>query len=242
MSSVEEKTMVITGAAGGLGSALSMVASVNGWQVFLLDRNKRALELLYDAIVAAGGVEPYLHILDLANAGPLDYSQIVTAMQPQTGGLDALVHCAVSFDGLQPMDLIEPEVWLRQMQVNVNAPWLLSVNLLPLLRLRRSASLIFLHDEQPNSKALWGAYGVSKAATKALAAQFRAELRGASICVHAIDPGAMRTSLRSSIFHSENPANVPSAEFKATQLLSILQHPDKLRDFSINLTSMESGK
>ncbi len=240
MTPDEVKTILITGAAGGLGSALSMEASVQGWQVVMLDKNKRALEQHYDAIVSAGGMQPYLQVLDLVSAGPADYQQLVIALQEQLGGLDALVHCAVSFDGLQPLDLIEPEAWLKQIQVNVNAPWLMSVKFLPLLRMRKSASLIFLLDEQAKSKPLWGTYGVSKAATEALAAQFRAELLSASICVHAIDPGAMRTSLRSSIFHSENPAKTPAAEAKAKRLFSIVQQPDKGRDFSINLESLDS--
>ena len=229
------RVMLITGAAGGLGSALSMVAAVNGWQVIMLDKNKRGLEKHYDAIVSAGGNEPILQPLDLSAMGPADCQQLVTAVQQQCTGLDALVHCAVSFSGLQPLDLVVPEGWLEQMQVNVNAPWLLSVSFLPLLRARAVSSLIFVLDEQAKSKALWGAYGVSKAAVQALADHFRAELINTKVCVHAVEPGPMRTSLRSSVYHSENPAEVGTADPKARQLLAMVECADKPRELVVRL-------
>lgn len=235
----EVKTILVTGAAGGLGSALSMLAALDGWQVVMLDKNKRALERHYDAILSAGGVEPYLQVMDLSGAGPAEFQQLATVLLEQMGGLDALIHCAVSFDGLQPLDLIEPDVWLKQLQVNVNAPWLLTTSLLPLLRQRRAASLVFLLDGQARAKPLWGIYAVSKAAIEALATQFREELRSTSICVHAIDPGPMRTPLRSSVFHSENPSLIPAPEIKAKQLLSVLQQPDKESGLSMRLQALE---
>lgn len=235
MKSSQGKVMLITGAAGGLGSALSMAAAVNGWQVVMLDKDKRGLERHYDAIVAAGGVEPCLQAIDLAMIGPADCQQLSAAMFDQFGGLDAAVHCAVSFQGLQPLDLIESDEWLRQVQVNVNAPWLISINLLPLLRSRDKSSLIFILDKQADTKGLWGCYGVCKSAVKGLAIQFKSELARTNVRVHAIDPGPMRTALRSSVFHSENPWNVTSAEIKAKKLLSILEAEENSQDFHIYL-------
>lgn len=235
MNSNQRKSMLITGAAGGLGSALSMAAAINGWQVVMLDKDKPGLDRHYDAIVSAGGVEPYLQPIDLAAIGPADCAQLSAAIQDQVGGLDALIHCAVSFAGLQPLDLIKPEEWLEQIQINVNAPWLISISLVPLLRLREKSSLIFVLDSQADSKALWGCYGVSKSAIRGLAAQFKAELTSTHVCVHAIDPGPMRTVLRSSVFHSENPADVAPTGVKAKQLLSILENADKQRSLYLSL-------
>lgn len=233
------RAILITGAAGGLGSALSRVAAMSGWQVIMVDRNRRTLERLYDSILAEGGQEPYIQPMDLSEIGPADCEQLVIALQQQFEGLDALVHCAVSFSGLQPLDLIEPEIWLKQMQVNVNAPWLLSVSVLPLLRARAMSSLIFVLDKKAKSRALWGAYGVSKAAVQALAEHFRAELASTAICVHAVEPGPMRTALRSAVYHSENPADVETAEHVARQLFSILEQADKHRALHVCLDDLD---
>jgi NAD(P)-dependent dehydrogenase (short-subunit alcohol dehydrogenase family) len=198
------------------------LAAASGWLTILIDKNKRALERLYDEIVRAGGVEPFLQILDLAAVGPDECDKLLLALESEAGGLDALVHCAVSFSGLQPLDLLEPNEWLNQLQVNLNAPWMLTVKCLPFLKKSPQASVLFLLDGQPKSKALWGAYGVSKAGLQALAEQFNAELKGSGICVHAVDPGPMRTSLRSSVFHSEHPASVRTPDQVAEQLVALL--------------------
>lgn len=237
MTSNKDKALLVTGAAGGLGSALAGIAALNQWQVVMVDKDKRGLERCYDRLVDKGAREPYLHVTDLASIGPDECDQLVTVLQEQVGGLNALVHCAVSFPGLQPLDLIEPNDWLQQMQVNVNAPWLLSNKLIPLLKQSENASLVFLMDEQVENRPLWGAYGTSKAALRSLAAQFRAELNNSSISVHAIDPGAMRTSLRSSVFHSENPLEVTLPDVRAKQIFEILNHDSSVKgDLFIQLS------
>lgn len=223
MNSERTKSLLITGAAGGLGSALSKVASLAGWRVVMIDKDKRGLEVSFDDIVSAGGVEPLLQTVDLAKVGPDDCQILVDALQEQLGCLNALVHCAVAFKGLQPLDLIVPSDWLQEIQVNVNAPWLLSVMLLPLLKKGAPSKLIFLVDQQVDSKPLWGTYGLSKAAIMTLAGQFESELVNSGVRVHSVDPGPMRTSLRSSVYHSENPHDVTAPEIRAKQLLTILE-------------------
>lgn len=235
MKSERTKSVVITGAAGGLGSALSRVASLGGWRVVMIDKDKRGLESAYDAIISAGGMEPYLQIVDLASIGPDDCQQLADALQDKLGCLDALVHCAVAFKGLQPLDLIEPEVWLQQLQVNLNVPWLLSIKLMPLLKISTPSSLIFIVDKQVNSKPLWGTYGLSKTAIRALVAQFASEFGSSGVRVHGIDPGPMRTSLRSSVYHSENPNDLIAPEVRARQLLSILEQIETADECFIDL-------
>lgn len=235
MNSDKRKSALITGAAGGLGSALSRRAAIKGWQVIMMDKNKRGLERLHDEIVAAGGVAPILHPMDLAILSPAACEQMLCALHKQLDGLDALVHCAISFKGLQPLDLIEPTDWLEQIQVNVNAPWLLTTQCMPVLQKAASASLIFILDGQPDSKALWGAYGISKAATKAMANQFWAELQNSPVRVYAIDPGPMRTSLRASVYHSEHPADVANPQASAEKILLIMEKEGPGFESEINL-------
>jgi len=235
MNNKKIKSVLITGAAGGLGAALSKCAAIKGWQVIMMDKNKRGLERQYDVIVAAGGVAPILHPMDLAALNPAVCEQMLGALQEQLEGLDALVHCAISFKGLQPLDLIEPTDWLEQIQVNVNAPWLLTTQCIPLLKKTESAALVFILDGQPESKALWGAYGVSKAATEAMANQFYAELRNSPVRVYAIDPGPMRTALRASVYHSEHPAEVMNPEAIAEKFLRIIENEEQGMYCGINL-------
>ncbi len=208
----KDHQVLITGAAGGLGSSLAMLFAEQGANLLLTDKDARGLEKVSDRICGAGHSEPGICVLDLAGAGPDEVEQLVGLLEREYGGLKHLVHCAAHFEGLRPMDQLPPEQWLETIQVNLHAPWLLTNGCLPLLRRAGNASLTFVLDsEEPCSKAYWGAYGVSKAAVRSMARIIREELHGSGIRVHAIDPGPMRTALRAKAFLAEPPGEVAPA-------------------------------
>ncbi len=230
---------MITGAAGALGSELAQLCAAAAWETVLLDKNQPGLEKIYDRIVQDGGLEPSLVVMDLASMGPQDCLGIANALQSGPGRLDALVHCAVSFDGLQPLEQIRPEDWLRQMQVNMNAPWLLSVSCLPLLRQSPQASLYFISEDLDRvSSAFWGAYGVSKHGINALARQFAAELGNTGIQVLALNPGPMRSPLRAKVYHTENPGEIQAPLSVAQQVLRLMERMVPVTACQLNLASL----
>jgi len=217
------KTILITGAAGGLGSALAQHCAGAEANLVLLDKNRRGLVELSDRITESGYSPPGLYPMDIAGAGIDDFDDMAETIVTEYGWLDALVHCAVDFDGLQPLDQINPQDWLRSMQVNVNAPWLLSSTCLPLLRKSETGYLFFLLDDLDTvSDAYWGAYGVGKSALAGLIRQFDAALSNTGILVRGIIPGAMRTGLRAKIFHAENPLDQPDPIIVAKKIAAML--------------------
>ena len=119
-------TAIITGAAGSLGSALSRELVCNGWNVVMLDVDRRGLELAFDRIGAECHGEAALYPMDLAGADPDVVAELLETVSREFGGLDALVHCAARFESLTPVEHVQPQEWLMQMQVNLNAAWLLS--------------------------------------------------------------------------------------------------------------------
>jgi len=147
------RTVLITGAAGGLGAALSLQCAQAGFNTVMLDKDRKALDAAWDLIVEKGLPEPALHPLDLAVAGTEQFDDLVNALETEFGGLDGLIHCAARFDGLRPLDQIAPAEWLQQLQVNLNAAWLLSVSCLPLLRRPQSSFLYFLLEDMARC---WG--------------------------------------------------------------------------------------
>ena len=56
--SLESKTILITGAAGGLGSALAEACASKGANLILLDKNHRTLGKLSDTITESGSSPP----------------------------------------------------------------------------------------------------------------------------------------------------------------------------------------
>ena len=167
--SLNNKTVLITGAAGGLGSALSLHCAKQGANLVLLDINRRKLTALSDAITAQGLPAPGLYPMDLSSVGIEDIQSMAEVIESEFGGLDALVHCALAFEGLQVLEQVAPHEWLKSQQVNLNAPWLISCACLPMLRASKNGRLFFLlDDEESQVGAYWGAYGVAKAGLVAM--------------------------------------------------------------------------
>ena len=217
------KTILITGAAGGLGSALAMQCAGQGAGLVLIDTNRRSLSALSDLITGEGLPPPGLYPLDLAAAGIDDFNNLVDIIDSEFGGLHALVHCALDFEGLQPLDQIEPQQWLKSIQVNLNAPWLLSSTCLGLLKQSDNSCLFFLLDDPENvTGAYWGAYGTAKTALTGLVRQFDDSLSDTSIQVKGIIPGPMRTAFRAKVYHAENPLEQPDPVVAAEKIADML--------------------
>ena len=231
------KTILITGAAGGLGGELALQCARQGAELILLDKNRRGLSALSDTLTEAGLPAPGLYPLDLAGAGIDDFNGLVDVIQSEFGGLHALVHCAVDFDGLQPLDQIEPQDWLRSIQVNLNAPWLLSCTCLPMLKQSDNSRLFFLVDNPDRiSDAYWGPYGVAKVAITGLVKQFEATLSNTSVLVKGIDPGAMRTGFRAKVYHAENPMDQPEPGIAAARIVDLLSDDHSESELIMRLT------
>lgn len=216
-------TVIVTGAAGALGASLSFQAAEKGYHTVMLDCNRKGLEAAYDRIKEAGFKDPALYPLDLAGAGPEDYQEMLTAVAEEFGGLDALVHCAARFEGLTPLDQFNPSEWLMHMQVNLNSAWLMSALALPLLRESGAGRLYFMLEDLARVEgAFWGAYGVAKHSLRALTSQLAAENGSSGVQVLGINPGPIRSALRSRAYHSENPAMQPDPEPVARRIINLL--------------------
>lgn len=205
-----DASVLITGAAGGLGSALARLLARRGVSLLLVDRDSRGLDRLSDEISAAGLQEPGVCPLDLAVVGPDTFAEVAMILEREFGGLDHLVHCAAHFRGLAPLDQIDPAEWITSVQVNLNAVWALTTACTPLLRRGTGASVTIVLDEEARSEsAYWGAYGVTKAALRAYARILREEVEAMGIRVLTAEPGPMRTGLRAAAYLAENPAILP---------------------------------
>jgi NAD(P)-dependent dehydrogenase (short-subunit alcohol dehydrogenase family) len=223
MNSTGPRKILITGAAGGLGSALAQTCAARGCQVLLLDKDLRGLESVCDKVEADGGQPPGYCQVDLATAGPDQFEELVKAFTDTYGGLDGLVHCAAHFSGLQPMEQVPGDDWLRHLQVNLNAAWLLTRTCLPAIRSSSDGVVVFVLDEvRRTGSAYWGPYGVSKAGVREMAEIFANELEGSNCKVFGVSPGAMRTAVRATAYHAEDPLSQPTPQRAAEHIADLL--------------------
>lgn len=220
---LRDRIILVTGAGGGIGRAVSIAAAAHGATVILLGRTVSALEQTYDSIMATGCPEPALYPLNLESAIYKDYETLADTLQREFGRLDGLVHAAALSDHPHPLAEHDPALWLRMLHVNLSAPFLLTQNCLPLLLRSNSASVIFPTDT-PGSAAqpFWGSYGVSKAGLEQLCRIWAAELKNTPVRMNCLNPGPVRTTLRGKSFPAESSAAARPAEQVAPAFLYLL--------------------
>lgn len=208
------KIILITGAAGGIGRAAALAFAEHGATVIILDKNIPALESLYDQIKQAGHPEAAIYPMDLSGASVKDYETLEGTLAKNFGKLDGLLHNAAILGSLTSIDNYDLQQWQQVMAVNFNAPLMLTRACLSLLKASDSASLLFTSDTVGRqAKAYWGAYGISKFATEGLMQTLAEELEtNTSIRVNSLDPGPIRTLLRSAAYPAEEPDKNPLAE------------------------------
>jgi NAD(P)-dependent dehydrogenase (short-subunit alcohol dehydrogenase family) len=207
---LDGRVILVTGAGGGLGSVLAHACAVNGARIVLTGRNVRRLERAYDAIVGAGGSRPFIAPLDFERADASQYASLADAVRNEFGHLDGLVHAAALLGERAPIEHYDVVTWLKVMHVNVNAAFILTQALLPLLRLSQDASVIFATSGvSVQGRAYWGAYAASKFALEGLMQVLADETDTTTVRVNSVNPGRMRTPMRARAYPGEDPASVP---------------------------------
>lgn len=219
---LDQRVILISGAHGGLGSAAAAACARAGATVVLLGRKLPKLNRVYDA-VAQAGAEPLLYPLDLEGASPDDYAELADRLRSELGHLDGVLHCAVEFKGLTPLEHTDPAAFARVMHVNLTAPWWLSQACLPLLRQAQDAALVFaLDDLERVGQPYWGAYGIAQHGLAAMVGMLHAELTSSSVRVSALQPGPMRTGLRSRAYADDNDLQAREATDYADACVTLL--------------------
>lgn len=202
-----ERVILVTGAGDGIGRAVSLALASHGATVVLLGRTTRKLEAVYDEILAAGGPTPAIYPMDLEGATPDDHHDLAENVGSQLGRLDGLLHNAGLLGTLTPIEHYDPVEWLRVIQVNLNAPFILTQACLPLLKRAPDASILFTSSGVGRrGRAYWGAYCVSKFGVEGLMQVLADELEANStVRVNSLNPGRVRTAMRAAAYPAENP-------------------------------------
>jgi NAD(P)-dependent dehydrogenase (short-subunit alcohol dehydrogenase family) len=223
------RVIMVTGAGGGIGRAVSLALARAGAEVILLGRTVRKLEGVHAEIAQLskdiGGVpEASIVPLDLEKALAKDYEALAEAIRHRYGRLDGLLHNAALLGTLTPIDQYEVPTFMRVMHVNVTAAFILTQHLLPLLRASPDAAVLFTSSGVgKRGRAYWGAYSVSKFAVEGLTQVLAHETEGNSnVRVNIIDPGKVRTAMRRQAYPSEAQESLPTAESLTAPYVALL--------------------
>jgi NAD(P)-dependent dehydrogenase (short-subunit alcohol dehydrogenase family) len=201
---LENRVILVTGATSGIGKAVAADCVRHGATVVLHGRNTARLEDVYNELKLLGP-EPVAAQLDFERAQGDEYEHLTSQIESRFDRLDGLLHNAGILGDRSPVEHYDIGLWQRVMHVNLNAPFILTRCLLPLLKRSADASVVFTGSGVSIvGRAYWGAYCASKFATEGLTQLLADEHENSSIRVNSISPGATRTGMRQKAFPAED--------------------------------------
>ena len=206
------KTVLVTGAGDGIGRVAALTYAAHGATVLLLGRTESKLEAVYDEIEQAGGAKPGIITMDLLTAEEAQYEALAEGLAGEFSSLDGLLHNAALLGEMRPIDSAGYKSWCDVMHVNVNAQFILTKTLLPLLQQAPSASIILTSSGVGRTgRAYWGSYAVSKFATEGFMQVLADELANTTqVRVNSLNPKGTNTAMRRAAYPAENPTDNPS--------------------------------
>lgn len=224
VDALRERVILVTGAGDGIGRAVARSLGTYGATVILLGRSIRKLERVYDELEQAGAPRPAIYPMNLEGATPKDYAALAQVVEQEFGRLDGLLHNAALLQGLTPIANYDIQMWYRILQVNLNAPFLLTQALLGLLNRSADASVLFTADPvSEQGQAYWGAYAVAKGGAQTLMKMLASELEAnTAIRVNSINPGRVRTTMTLRVYPGLEPQQWPTPESIAPAYLYLL--------------------
>ena len=211
---LENRMILVTGAGGGIGRTVSLAFAKHGATVILLGRTIGKLEAVYDEIENSGYPQAAIYPMNLEGASPKDYENLADTLTTEFGRLDGLLHNAAILGTITPLEHYNVMLWYQVMQINLNAPFLLTRACLNLMKNSSDASIIFTSsDVGRKGRAYWGAYSISKFGLEGMMEILADELEtNTAIRVNSINPGAVRTGMMTTAFPGKNPTSVPEPE------------------------------
>lgn len=234
----EDKVVVITGAAGGVGRTLVTLFAKEGAQLMLADMNESGLQEAANEAQELGSNVAYL----AGNLREKDYCELLIATAAETfGGVDILLNNA----GIIPRGTVEEttdEMWFTAMDVNLNAVFFLCRASVPHMKRRGGGAIV-------NTSSVWGtypgpghvAYCTSKGAVAALTKNLGRDCAPMQIRVNAVCPHEINTPMIRSGFERRGlDPDKAVDELNKTVPLGRIAEPEDIADVIAFLASDEA--
>jgi NAD(P)-dependent dehydrogenase (short-subunit alcohol dehydrogenase family) len=188
----DDKVVVVTGGALGIGEAASKIFAERGAAVSILDRDEKAGVRTCESIIAAGGRAIFNNV-DVAN-----YDAVAAAIDrtiKNFGGLDALAVSA----GIQrygtAINTTEAE-WQEVLDVNLKGAWNAARAVIPHMQRRGKGSIVNVSSVQAlASQQNVLAYTISKHGLVGLTRSIAMDFAKENIRANVVCPGTVDTPM-----------------------------------------------
>jgi NAD(P)-dependent dehydrogenase (short-subunit alcohol dehydrogenase family) len=179
--SLERKTVLISGAGGGIGHSLVRAFRDAGAEVWGADRDLEMLD----------GLElSHKLVFDLAD---LEATSKATTQAITDHGVPDMLVSNAGFTRAETLDDLDPLVWQMEIAINLNGAYAMTAPIVEAMAARRSGAVVFISSV--NGLAHYGnpAYSAAKAGLIAYAKAIAVERGGQGVRANVVCPGSVRT-------------------------------------------------
>tara|TARA_B110000238_G_scaffold188935_1_gene220471 strand:+ start:31 stop:768 length:738 start_codon:yes stop_codon:yes gene_type:complete len=229
MFNLKDKTVLVTGASGGIGASIAMALQKQGAKVCITGSNLEKLNKINQSSSMA-----YSQIVcDLSNKEEL--KNLIPCVEKDLGKIDVLINNAgITRDQL--MMRMQDEIWDEVIQTNLNAAFHLSKSVIKGMMKRRFGRIIQISSVVAfTGNPGQSNYVASKAALVGMTKSLALEVASRNITVNCIAPGFIKTPMTESLSEEQQD--------KLMQKIPIQRFgmPDDIAAAAVYLSSNEAS-
>jgi NAD(P)-dependent dehydrogenase (short-subunit alcohol dehydrogenase family) len=236
-------TFVVTGAAGGLGLAIAVLAAERGASVVVSDTSAEAGAAAAAEIEAAGGTA-HFEQCDVTDEDQVE--ALMGAAAERFGGIDILVNNAGVIDwalaGDTSLDGLSLESFKEVLEVGLAGTWLCCKHAHE--HLRRSDRAAILNAGSMASFVGWAginAYCATKGGVLLMTRSLAAELAPDGIRVNCYCPGNVRSPMMETVFDAAEDKEAWTRELLSTHLVRRFGEPSDIAELVCFLASPQAS-
>lgn len=190
---LKDRSVIITGASGGIGSACAKLFAAHGAKLVLVDRNEAKLS----ALAAEINADAFPLVLDVASED--DMAQMASRAVERFGGIDTLIAAAgILRTSGEPRTVVETsyEEWRAVIDVNLTGTFLSNRAVLAAMLKRGSGDIVNISSTSGRQGRPFDApYAASKFGVIGLSESLAEEVGRRGIRVQTLLPDAVRTTI-----------------------------------------------
>ncbi len=200
MISIQNQTVLITGASSGIGEACSRVFAQAGAKLILAARRQERLEKLAKELTNSS-----VHTLALDVRSRTSVQSALSNLPEPVSAIDILINNAGLSRGLNKLQEGDFQDWEEMIDTNIKGLLYLTRSIVPGMISRGRGHVVFLgstagHQTYPNGNV----YCATKAAVRVISEGLKQDLLGTPVRVSSVDPGLVETEFSQVRFRGDS--------------------------------------